>query len=498
MDTFDFVGQADYGAVRLHHPFVILDNNVLSAIQSVCQRGYHPDIPEHRRAAHLLRWLIEHDVEYIDDSLAVIEGSGFHAGGLSSYGVLYRAMSIAAASRMTREQLEDFLAGGKPLGEVFGTDFDEATEDLLKTMKDALAFSVYPAYIVALQLRKSAVAGASVHEAVAAVMTVLSDELNYVPVVPWLTTLLQAYGVRTVKRTLRAEVLKTQKTKPDEVRYAVLSAGWDMGYLEQMRVWRAVTRNTPHEETHQRPVLVTGDKGLAKLAAMFYGPAADDKYVELDSDLVDPCWKREATWAVSEMVFRRAIKAWAVPRLEVCRQLIHRLEGDLGLAPSNLDLWLTVRLEFDPQSVLVVLSIVQTDNEKLLAEVERHLEHHDLLMTGFAVARGLLRDNAAARGRSDTDSLAAIAQSLRSRAGVHSTQLPAETLLAASVATKTLSFNAELERLHFTHGTVGPAILYYIAFIRATLADTGSARGMTKDALVALLRKKVTAWAAET
>ena len=105
-ETFHIIDPRRGAPVPRFGIYAVLDTNVLTAMESLSKRGYDDRILEHRRAAHLLRWFLERDVDYVSTDFAIVEGAGFHAGGVSLHNVLFRSVPFEALRRLDEPELE--------------------------------------------------------------------------------------------------------------------------------------------------------------------------------------------------------------------------------------------------------------------------------------------------------------------------------------------------------------------------------------------------------
>ncbi len=79
---------------------LVLDTNVVSALDSIAVNGFRGDIPSHQRAACLLEQASRSGVQVIDHAFDHMEGSSYHLGGIDSYNAVRRYAAVKGLLRL--------------------------------------------------------------------------------------------------------------------------------------------------------------------------------------------------------------------------------------------------------------------------------------------------------------------------------------------------------------------------------------------------------------
>jgi hypothetical protein len=108
-ETFEFTGQSSAGVVPLKRGLIILDTNVMSVLESVARKGFRASDVQHRRVEHLLRWLYARPDDQMFTLFGVLEGAGFHEGGVSSYQMFRRAIATSAVVAWARDHIDELV-----------------------------------------------------------------------------------------------------------------------------------------------------------------------------------------------------------------------------------------------------------------------------------------------------------------------------------------------------------------------------------------------------
>jgi len=485
---FHFVSMSPGGAVPITNAYVIVDTNVLSVLEALAWRGYQPHDPQQQRASHFLRWLRKYDVDLVNTSFAVVEGAGFHAGGVRDYNVQKRYLPFEALRVMDEARLTEFLDSGDGAITVMPADDAERyLKDVVEDVTEMLPAFFAPAYLVALQLRLCRDAGMNMVATSRSVITLLADELNFVPAVPWLVTLLSCFGKPSIRRALEQEVFKFGGP-PQQKAKDVRSAAWDLAYLELLNWQRRQQEAAPPGLTAaQTMVLVTDDDGLAKLGGLLSGSYQSNLSVSPD-DLDGASGNADFDDAQEAMRRKRQLATPVVPDLQVVRQLAAALEAKLGI--PSLSLTVQPAAESVPPNVPLLGELLRAleglEGADLLEELARvRREHSDDLLYAALVALQLLSvDNARARGRAGVESLDGIVGRLdmvgrlRERRG-EAAQLPSvgERLAAAWVRQDTFGANSLLFQVEVVDtGLYGPDLIIVARILREVIVDTAAAR----------------------
>jgi len=247
---FHFVSLSPGGAVPISNAWVIVDTSVLSVLEAMAWRGYQPQDVQQQRAAHFLRWLRRYDVDLVNTSFAVVEGAGFHTGGVRDYDVQKRYLPFEALRVLDETRLEEFLDSGD--GVFTAMPADDAERYLTEVVADVtemLPTIFGPAYLVVLQLWLCKDAGMDMVATCHSVMSLLADKLNFVPALPWAVTLLRCFAQPSVRRDLVQDVFKfdepARRRSPQERATRVQSAAWDLTYLEFLNRQRRQLDDAP-------------------------------------------------------------------------------------------------------------------------------------------------------------------------------------------------------------------------------------------------------------
>lgn len=486
---FHFVSLSPGGAVPIANPYVLVDTSVLSVLEGMAWRGYQAQNVQQQRGAHFLRWLKKYDVESVNSSLAVVEGAGFHAGGVRDYDVQRRYLPFEGLRVLDETRLEEFLDSGDGVITMLPADDAERySREVVEDVTEMLPTVFGPAYLVALQLWLCRDAGMDMLRTSQSVMSLLADELNFVPAIPWAVTLLRCFAQPSVRRELQQDVFKFDDPKnrrsPEQRATRVRSAAWDLAYLEFLNRQRRRLDALPPEmlTLPDAMVLVTDDRGLAKLGSLFSGFYRSN--LAVSPDILDgPAGIKAFDDAQEAMRRRRRSASPAAPDLQAVRALTARLETSLGIKSLSLD----VRPggEAVPPNVALMRELLRAlnghDGEALLAELVRVRSEHsgDLLHTALVALQLLSDDNGRARGRTGVECLQAVVSDLR-RDTKQTTQLPTigERLAAAWVRGDSFSANALLREVEVVDTDLyGSAMIVVARILQEVIIDTAAAYG---------------------
>ncbi len=472
--TFHIIDGRGGGPVPRSGIYAVLDTNVLSAMESLSKRGYRDDILEHRRAAHLLRWFLELDVDYVSTDFAIVEGAGFHAGGVSLHNVLFRSVPFEALRRLDEPELESFLRSGTGiLAHMPSTALEEHYANLLDQTQETMRTTFGPAYLVALELRAAFRDGAPPPETINRVIDLLAKDLNVVPGVPWAAATLFCFGTNKVRQAMAHKVLKCANPA---ARKSVLSGAWDLAYLQFLTLLRTQVSHFAATDI-STPVVITDDDGLADLAALL---PAEHGGIAIDEALIDPKHRRHWHAAHRAMSDLRSTAVPGEPDLATIEALARGREERLGIEPSRLKvLPPSVSPEPDKALLLALLDALPLRGADLLTRLAdiRACHPGDLLFAGVQMVGPLTMDNATARGRSTSATLESVVTRVRRDTEVTGPQI-GEMLVAAAVRQDHISGNALLERVEVVQTSLyGPALVYVAVFLQELLTDTAESRG---------------------
>jgi hypothetical protein len=483
-ETFHIVGQAAYNAVPMSGSYVIVDTNVLSILERIADKGYNPSELQQRRGAHFLRWLLRSDVDLVNTTFALLEGSGFHSGPVSLYSLLHRSLPFEALRCLDEGSLDIFLASRTGSLSQAPVDYIESHyKSILEEAAGLLPTQFGPAYLVALQLRLCDERKLGRRETAMQVMDLLARRLNFVPAVPWLTTMLSCFARNADRRTVAQEILKhTDKRK----RKAVLSGAWDLAYLSFLSGMRAEV-DTASDAKIGQPVLVTDDDALARLAAQIH---ADGSSLFLDDGVIDPHYSADCEEMSRLMRARRFGVRPSKPSLSGVIELARELEAALDVPPLGFLVKPPKRvIEPNLKAMSALLRLVPTmDGVELLEGLVRARSTGDLLFEGLRLARTFVESNARAHKRTELESLAYIVDTLRRRSESSAPPQIGEMIVVAWVRRLEIYANSALERVEVIQpGLYGPALGYVVLFLREILTDTATAQHETLDIVLARL-----------
>ncbi len=485
---FHFVSLNPGGAVPITDAYVIVDTSVLSTITAMAWRGFQPRDPQQQRAAHFLRWLRKHDVDLVSTSFAVVEGSGFHAGGVRDFDVQKRYLPFEALRVLSETKLAEFLDSGNGAITYFPTDDAERyLTALVEDVTELIPTVFAPAYLVALKLWLCRDAGMDMVTTSRSVMRLLADDLAFVPAVPWAVSLLRCFGRASVRRDLEQDLFKfddpTHKRSPEQRAIRVRSAAWDLAYLEFLdHQRRQLAAAAPGSIKAGSMVLVTDDRGLARLGGLL--SRSHPGHLAISPDDPDgPSGNRAVDEVRAAMRSSQRSAAAAAPDLAAVRELATRLESQLGV-PS---LSMTVRPEpaSEPPDMSLMRGLLRALNghegtdlfDQLL--LVRQTQAGDLLHVALSALRLLAEDNGRVRSRSGAETLQEVLGRLRERAS-RVGQLPThgERLAAAWVRGDSFLANGLLREVEVVDPELyGPALVVVAVILQEVIFDTAAARG---------------------
>lgn len=391
-DTFQFVGQAHAGMVPGEETLLVLDTNVVSALDSVARRGFDLDLPTDRRVAHLLSWLHDRPSVAVFHAFGIVEGAGFHRGALAGHSVMRRAFSSLAVIEHGRIHGEEWVASGDPLPEIRVPEDAIHPGNVIDIVEGLLPITVLPCYVTALAAALADRRGQQPLEAATSVFRRLVGELDYVPLLGWMTAALLFLGEPSLRRELRQTLFKFQRA---DLRLSCLSAAWDLGYLQLLSFIRSPLLAGFFEE--RQPVLVTEDRQLAPTAIL--SPClANSPVFELEAALFDAAWEDEATELMQACVEERLVGG-QLPDWSGCTSAAASLECDLGIKAPRLSLrGQTVAYDLSREDLRSFVELLCFDSIEKITESRDRLDPK-IDLAGLDVVAGLLADNARAHGR---------------------------------------------------------------------------------------------------
>jgi hypothetical protein len=488
--TFTFTGQAHGGLVPDKHVVLVLDTNVVSALQTVATKGIRPGNADAERVAHLLRWLHDRPDAAVSALFGVLEGSGLHQGVLRPFGLLQRAVLATTLIAWGRQDPEPFIASAAPPPELL---VDEAALDPTSTMELAellLPWTVLSNWVLVALVWQARRQGHTDATALRWVGEQLASRLDFVPGPGWLACTLLLVGQPQLRKDLEEQLFKFGRDQPAR---DIPAAAWDLGYLGLLSIARAPQL---FELFNGRaPVLVSADRGLVRLARQL--PAeGNSAFFALEIEQFDPALANEAI-AVVDRLQRARIRRWtdgAAPTWEGCAALIVQLHSELGLPALNLHPPTNrgTVLQVGAQDLLRWLKVLDAeDGPEAIRRLEEVLSAGDDLATAAVVVLNrLIDDNAAAHRRSREDSWHAVLSALPENAAKGQTLQVIVRLAVAAADGRWAAVSAWAGKLS-AHGGANVAELWLWYLTRAVLSDTATARGAPVADLVARLRIKM-------
>jgi hypothetical protein len=395
LHTFQFTGQAHGGVVPLGHALLVLDTNVVSALDGVAKRGFDLERLSDRRVAHMLRWLEARPDVDVFPLFGIIEGAGFHQGGLSSYSLVQRAFVALAAVGYGRQHPDDWIRSGERLPDLLVPDQAVHPREAVNAAEALLPWTVLPCYVAALAAALAAQEGREALEAAGFVHRRLVTELDFVPIFGWLTAALLFLGQTSLRRELRQALFKLQR--PD-VRTSCLSAAWDLGYLQLLSIARSPTLDPLFGR--RLPILVTEDRQLAptSILALCVG---NTPAFEVRSEMFDARWRDEALDLLQQCQAERLQVRGRPPDWDACASAAGRLERELGIedAPALSVRGPTITIDVSGKQLLAFLALLRVHDASALVTELLRLEE-DVEAAGLVAVSRLIEDNARARGHS--------------------------------------------------------------------------------------------------
>ncbi|HEX3734000.1 MAG TPA: hypothetical protein VHU86_02480 [Solirubrobacterales bacterium] len=478
-DSFQFVGQAHGGMVPTERALLVLDTNVVSALHGVAKRGFDLGQMRDRRVAHLLRWLTAHPSAAVSPAFGIVEGAGFHRGGLSPYGVVQRALSTIAAVEYGREHVEEWVRSGEPLPDVKIPEDAIHPRNVLVAAELLLPWTVLPSYVAALAAALADRARLEPLAAANAVHRRLVAELDFIPTFAWFAAAVLFLGFPGVRRELRQALFKLQA--PD-IRQACLSAGWDLGYLQLLSFARSPVARSLFES--RLPVLVTEDRQLAPTALLsrclgnsplFESPPTCSILPGGTTPLI--CFSGDRWSACRGAGGRRS--GSTVPRAAV------RLEAELGIegAPRLSLHRPVINVESSPADMLAFFRFLRVADAGTVIK-----EEFDKVGEGAGAIRitylaHFVQDNARAHDRDVRSSWEAIFARLPQGWEEMLTFSVVVKMTEAAMARDWPMFNAWAEKLE-VDSTDGVALLSIWTLGRAVFEDTGAVWSESTEALL--------------
>jgi hypothetical protein len=405
----------------------------------------------------------------------VLEGAGFHAGGVSSYQLYRRIYSTVPIIEWEREHIEELMAGRfVPWTARFGALIEP--RDALALARDFLPLTVLPGYVASLA---AAVAYRQTDltrlEKAKLAKRRIENELGCLPLFAWWPLVLLFLGAPSIRNQLETSVFKLRDTT--DVRQSCMSAAWDLGYMQLMSLAQGPDLR---DETEGRlPVLVTGDERLGMLASRMTSKGTTGRFDIAPHDL-DPRREKAARSLLGD------VYVGTRPTWDACERAASVLEQELGLEHVpllRLDIppRLVVGEEADLRAFFDWLEAPEGDREAFVrAFSPPESDDGDAFFGGLIAIEGLIRDNADAHGRSKAESWKMLRERLetflreREFVGMQAPYV-AFGLCHAQSREDWNEFSAWVGKLR-VEGGWGPVLASFWRIAREVLEDTAVAR----------------------
>jgi hypothetical protein len=468
----------------------ILDTNVVSRIHEVAMRGYDAARPDHQKVLHLVEWLVARQESRALSLFGVVEGAGFHAGGLSMLGVVGRTGAVAGTLRWAMRDL-DRLKSGQPMPStefrvLTDADFDVAVD----TLEDLMPMTVLASYVATLAIAQAdRMADATPVDRARWVHDRLVRELDFIPLVAWMATVLLFCGKPALANRLRTSFFKLEAR---DRRRACLSAAWDLGYLQLMSLLR--TPQLAPGFGNLPPVIVTEEKRLPELASLVTAESNSGTF-SLAVDQLAPAWADAAGAMLEELAAARMLVEPRHQTWESTSAAAARLQEELGFGDVP-----ELHLPRPARRVTASLEDIQAFFSSLrIADRARAIDQlvattrSDHYLGGISLVAGLLLDNASVRQRDLEASWEAVASSMPEEVRELDSVNNALFSVHAIATESDVRFNAAIERIGRSPELYGYVILGLWMFGRAVLDDTARARETTVDAVVETIAARIEA-----
>jgi hypothetical protein len=406
VEKFQLTGQAWGGSVPDHNVVLVLDTNVISALYSVARNGFDLEKTTDRRVAHLLDWLAARPDVSCSTLFGVVEGAGFHRGGLSSFHIVQRATAAVLTINYGRRHHRDWVVSGEPLPPMSLPVEHVHPRAVMEAAEALLPWTVLPSYVAALLVALIDKQGTTGVAALEELYARLVEELNFIPTFGLVVGSLAFVGTRSLKRELRQTLFKLQAT---DIKRSCLSAGWDLGYLQLLSLSRFPGITLFDGRV---PVLATADRQLVPTALLPYCSDNTGTFA-LGGELFDTQYRDDAMATLMRMQVERLGVTPQAPEWGRCAAATARLEQELGIEGSE-ELALVgppVTVSTSLREYQAFLRIVNMSDPGAAVEALAHSDE-DLLWAGLSALGALVADNARAREQAVDVSWRTLASSL--------------------------------------------------------------------------------------
>lgn len=479
--------------------YLLLDTNVVAAMDAMAQRGYRGDHPADVKVVALLKKIRTSKIDGIHHALDMLEGGGFHRGGFEVYNAIHRFTAVRGLLELAEKDLEDFIRSGESLSNAafYGRD-QKIIKDNLDQLMHVFPWIFLPCYAVTLALHVAAT-----REGGILVETLIDNlaDVPFMPDAPVIGALLTVYGEPNLRGRVRDGLFRMGERNIPKI---VQSATWDLAYVEFLELMCEVPVDGKMREPHQY-VFVTDDGALSDFVTALHfsslpGPmkiSARALHKNSRSDF------HHARRTIQEHPARNAMKAKhsAIMQMEsgdvtaVMQQTyglsIRRLEIELGLEPLNLAVW-PPQYQAIPSDwgwVAGLLPLILGENRPTLDFLYASVHEHDVLMALLPLVNLVATDNANARDRSVEDTLASLTR-FRNEDGPLGDAYRL-VLLSCANGDNSLLLTTLLKHIHMTSNVFGIVVMGIIVLVQELVRDTAKAECVEGERIIMKLHKIV-------
>lgn len=364
-ETFHMVGQAYSGGLPLDDVEIVVDNNVVSLLDSVARKGYRDANVQHRRVRNLYRWIEQRRNVRINHYLGCIEGANFDGFTVSPYNLHKRMISAGILLELARTGADVDAFDGDPILQAVRSAEQASLDDAVDSARRHFGAVVLPNYVAILQwhLLRQERDDLDAVERLRELHDRVAASMNFVPLA--CSMLLYAeLGTTTVTDVVGKGLLKLHDRSL--VRSA-RSGAWDVGFLSYLSQLRLGDLVAGDETT--TPILVTDDGKFAEAARLLPAIGNSGLFMLDREHFRDPELAIELSQELLEarVLATPQLPGWA-PLIDVARSL----EGELGVDPEQqlrIDSPV-VRLAPDGTRMNEILDLLPLPIEDLLPLIE--------------------------------------------------------------------------------------------------------------------------------
>lgn len=364
-ETFHFVGQAYGGRRPLDDVEIVVDNNVVSLLDSVARKGYRDANVQHRRVRNLYRWIERRRNVRINHYLGCIEGANFDGFTVSPYNLHKRMSSAGILLGLARTGADADAFNGDPILQAVRSAEQASLDDAVDSARRHFGAVVLPNYVAILQwhLLRQERDDLDTIERLWELHERLAASMNFVPLA--CSMLLYAeLGTTQVADVVGKGLLKLHDRS---LARSARSGAWDVGFLSYLSQLRLGDLVEGDETT--TPILVTDDAKFAEAARLLPAIGNSGLFVLDREHFRDP---NLATRLSRELLESRALASPQFPSWARLIDLARSLEGELGVDPEQrlrIDSPV-VRLAPDGTRMNEILDLLPLPVEDLLPLIE--------------------------------------------------------------------------------------------------------------------------------